>query len=239
MNSNIYVNEKTREFYHVANDEDYGYFEIETLKYEGFHFIEYLNEVEEIALLDEIKKLSVTKKIKLIKKLEAEWNLMKCYRFNLTEVRSEYLQEFYDNPGYEMEFDREDYMYWLENYLSDWFNGIDYSDLDVILSFLEENTEDFYFDILQGCSQGDYCYVWNRTLRKYWKQRKDLREYLENIAYSSWVTIFESNEDGEIGELIENVPDYYVCDDRENIYLSEYMMGKYQARLAKEDITYY
>ena len=62
---------------------------------------------------------------------------------------------------------------------------------------------------------------------------------MENVAYSSWISIFESNNEGEIGEPIENVPDYYVYDGKENTYLSEYMTEKYEARLAKEDITYY
>lgn len=237
MNNSVYINDKVGKFYYVANDEDYCYFELTMLQDEGFHFVSYLDKEEKNAILDEIYKLPVAKMIKLLKKLEERWRIMKCYRFNLSEVRFMYLQDYYDEPGYEMEFDREDYLAWLkEDCLPEYFNDIDYNDLDVILNFLKENKDNFYFEFLRGNCQGDYCYAWNGKVDKY--QDYD-REYLENVAYSSWISIFESNNEGEIGEPIENVPDYYVYDGKENTYLSEYMTEKYEARLAKEDITYY
>ena len=237
MNNSVYVNDKTKKFFNVINNEDYGYFEINILKDEGFHFIDYFDNKEKKAILDEIHSLSVVKMIKLLKKLENKWKLMKNYRFNLMESKLEYLQEYYDEPGYEMEFDQEDFLSWLkEGYLPDWFNSIDYDDLDIILSFLKENTDNFYYEFLRGYVQGDYCYVWSNNINNQWNPD---REYMEDIAYSSWVSICESNEEGEIGEVIEDVPGYYLAYGREDIYLSKYMQKKYGARLAKENILYY
>ena len=36
MNNSVYVNDKTKKFFNVINNEDYGYFEINILKDEGF-----------------------------------------------------------------------------------------------------------------------------------------------------------------------------------------------------------
>ena len=43
MNNSVYVNDKVGKFYYVANDEDYGYFELTMLQDEGFHFVSYLD----------------------------------------------------------------------------------------------------------------------------------------------------------------------------------------------------
>ena len=178
MNNSVYVNDKVGKFYYVANDEDYGYFELTMLQDEGFHFVSYLDKEEKNAILDEIYKLPVAKMIKLLKKLEEKWRIMKCYRFNLSEVRFLYLQDYYDEPGYEMEFDREDYIAWLkEDCLPEYFNDIDYDDLDVILNFLKENKDNFYFEFLRGNCQGDYCYAWNGKVDKY----QDFSAFITNL----------------------------------------------------------
>lgn len=227
-NNNVYVDNKNN-FYTVLNDEDYGYFEIENLKAEGFHFVsDWFSEEEKNNLLTEIKELSLNQQLELLKKLEDNWCVLPESKFDLESHQEEFIEWY----GY---FDQEEFDEWLqEEVLPELFNDIGWYDIETICEYIMQFKKEFLFYELRGNCQGDYCMVWNNQ----GKNTPITKEYLESVCFDSWINIYTSNEEGDPVDNLEDLPGYYISNEGENIYLNEYMKEKYNAKLADYEVTY-
>ena len=225
-NNNVYVDNKNN-FYTVLNDEDYGYFEIENLKAEGFHFVsDCMTQEDEESLLDEIKTLPIDKQIELLELVEEKAQVMKEFRFDLESHQEEFIEWY----GY---FDQEEFNEWLQEEVIPERLDLGWHDIEVVCEYLMQCKKEFLFYELRGYSQGDYCMVWNTDTTL-----KLTKEYLESVCFDSWINIYTSNEEGDILDNLEDLPGYYISNEGANIYLNEYMKEKYNAWLADYEVTY-
>lgn len=219
-NNNVYVDNKNN-FYAVVDNENYGSFEIELLKEEGFHFVgDWFSDEEKNNLLDEIKKLSVNQQIELLKKLEDNWCVLPESKFDLESMKEEYL-EWYE------EFDQEDFEYWLlDEVLPELFNDIGWYDIETVCEHIMQYKKEFTFYELRGYCQGDIAYVWNADDKTFYD-----KDYLFSVCFDNWVSIYTSNEEGDLIDNEETVPGFYVGNSVDE-YLEEYMKKEYKAKLA-------
>ena len=225
-NNNVYVDNKNN-FYTVLNDEDYGYFEIENLKAEGFHFVgDCMTKEDEESLLEEIKTLPIDKQIELLELVEEKAQVMKEFRFDLESHQEEFIEWY----GY---FDKEEFNEWLQEEVIPERLDLDWHDIETVCEYLMQYKKEFLFYELRGYSQGDIAYVWNTDTTL-----KLTKEYLESVCFDSWINIYTSNEEGDILDNLEDLPGYYISNEGANVYLNEYMKEKYNAWLADYEVTY-
>lgn len=258
----VYVNNKGTAFKEVVDDQFLLSDDLQSLVELGLHFYpSYSYDENNLkSLLDLINKLSLKDQLKL------EAILLDSERRNVYEE----FNEFKDNSGLDeteadLQFDFLEELHdgsfdTLNDCLNDTFN-IDYignwTDVEKILEFLEHHVKGFYYDIVNGCVQGDTCLVWMKDMKQ-----NPFGESFEFESNEGSYTTSVCNIDWTFKDYLECVlfnggaVDIYSCDNHGRIIgndnfdiayelsandsecVDEYMQTKYDYQPANVEYTY-
>ncbi|MEY8736457.1 hypothetical protein AB9M75_04205 [Lactobacillus sp. AN1001] len=241
LENKMFINEETGVYYSVQNNEEFGSLAVDLLADDGVHITKYVEKAADY-IKEIFNDLSTINKLKLFLFVDKKTYFVPETMVSLME---KYADEWCGDDVTPLEFiskNQKEFLFWAEDYVdcrfSDSFDP-SYCELLETLEYISSIEKNFIYRTIAGCSQGEvyYCLklISNDSVddKKYFD---DLfaGDYLHDILCETWITIYESNNEGEFIEPILDTVGYVDgnADHIEYEEIDSYMEKEFHARPA-------
>jgi len=247
LENKMFINEETGVYYGVQNNEEFGSLAVNVLAEDGVFITSNDRGAADYIKETIFSELSSVNKLKLFLFVEKQNHerYPSLFPETMVSLMDQYADEWCDDDVTPLEFvskNQKEFLSWAEDYIDGSFSDSfdpGYCEFLETLEYISSIEKNFIYRTIAGCSQGEvyYCFklIGNDSVddKKYFE---DLfaGSYLYNVLCETWVTIYESNNEGEFIEpTLDTVG--YIDGNTDHIEYEEidsYMEKKFNARPA-------
>lgn len=249
----IFIDEEIGNYYGVQNNEYFNSLEIDILADDGVLITSLFDKVVGYIKETIFSELSIVQKLKLFLFVEKQNHerYPSLFPETMVSLMDQYADEWCDDDVTPLEFvseNQKEFLSWAEDYVDGSFSDSfdpSYCELLETLEYISSIEKNFIYRTIAGCSQGEvyYCLklISNESIEdKKFFDKLFAGDYLYSVCCETWITIYESNNEGEFIEPILDTVGY-VEDNGGYIGTEEidgYMEKEFNARLAKAKVEY-